>query len=458
MADICIYVQKGYALKTYKKESYNVRWFPGMELIRDVLERAGYEVDYAGESTVHKYKIVLLSITSSIDWYSFIAERVRWQKGNYVVIVGGAGNLNVRPVLPFVDISVFGRGEDLVVDLVRETLAGNKFDHSAVCYSAEFSIKNRYEIAQATRLYPFEYRLANGNKFREGAIGCKRKCLFCGYTWQREYRGDVVENYGVQPADERTIFDFDLDHPETWLEGCKSRYFIVGVDGMSERLRKMVNKPITREMLIKFVRGAVEISAELFRLKLYNIIGLPSESDSDWQEYFDTIVEADQTGIDYPGKVRLVIETVATQFKPIPASPAAIWPAYYFEYRDYHKKFKITQSPYKHKIYDGKGVRLLFMQSVESLPVHTLQMLMNRGIEKDTDIIRGIATNKAFWNANAKKRRATLEKYLDIDRLFRAYTWEDLPTRYLKSYVPNRGFAKLSDRSRFYNDGSTQVA
>jgi len=28
-----------------------------------------------------------------------------------------------------------------------------------------------------------------------------------------------------------------------------------------------------------------------------------------------------------------------------------------------------------------------------------------------------------------------LERYLDVARLFRGYTWADLPTRYLRSYT-----------------------
>ena len=33
------------------------------------------------------------------------------------------------------------------------------------------------------------------------------------------------------------------------------------------------------------------------------------------------------------------------------------------------------------------------------------------------------------------RRVAMLERYLDVPRLFRRYTWRDLPTRHLRSYT-----------------------
>lgn len=61
---ICAYVQESYAKKTYKNECLDTRQFVGLRMVIDSLERAGYEVEYAGIATVHEYDIVLVSITA----------------------------------------------------------------------------------------------------------------------------------------------------------------------------------------------------------------------------------------------------------------------------------------------------------------------------------------------------------------------------------------------------------
>lgn len=87
---ICAYVQEAYAKANYKNECMDARQFVGLRVIIDCLNRAGYEVDYAGIATVHQYDVVLVSLTSDCDWWSYIAERQRWRKGDYKVLIGGA--------------------------------------------------------------------------------------------------------------------------------------------------------------------------------------------------------------------------------------------------------------------------------------------------------------------------------------------------------------------------------
>lgn len=76
---ICAYVQEAYAKANYKNECMDARQFVGLRVIIDCLNRAGYEVDYAGIATVHQYDVVLVSLTSDCDWWSYIAERQRWR-------------------------------------------------------------------------------------------------------------------------------------------------------------------------------------------------------------------------------------------------------------------------------------------------------------------------------------------------------------------------------------------
>lgn len=170
---ICAYVQETYAKQNYRNECLDTRQFVGLRVIIDVLERAGYNVDYAGIATVHNYDFVLVSLTSDCDWWTYISERLRWRKGNYKVIVGGAGLLHITPFLPFGDIFIWGRGEDVIADII----GGKELPQSAT-ETQTFNENGVYYVAQAKRPYPYPIKLYDNRFFSEAAIGCNHKCLF----------------------------------------------------------------------------------------------------------------------------------------------------------------------------------------------------------------------------------------------------------------------------------------
>jgi len=99
MLKIANYVHTKHAKENYKNECFNSRSFAGLLMISDALERSGYSINFASKNTVDQYDIILVSITSDCDWWAYISERLLWPKGNYKVIIGGAGVLNVRPFL-----------------------------------------------------------------------------------------------------------------------------------------------------------------------------------------------------------------------------------------------------------------------------------------------------------------------------------------------------------------------
>jgi hypothetical protein len=50
-AEVAVYVQSKYAKPAYAVESYNVRAWPGLEMIYHSLRQAGLEVDYCSSAT-----------------------------------------------------------------------------------------------------------------------------------------------------------------------------------------------------------------------------------------------------------------------------------------------------------------------------------------------------------------------------------------------------------------------
>jgi len=429
---IARYVQDGYAKPAYATESFDIRAWPGLSMVVDALQLAGYEVGYCGEATAHLHRIILVSITAGCDWWSFIAERERWQPGNYTVIVGGAGCLNVRPFLRWFDVAVFGRAEDLIVPLVRETLAGHRLDHPSVCYADTFDVGRIYRIAQADRPWSHAVRLESGKLWSERAVGCQRKCLFCGYTWHRRNIGGVQSESGAadamwnRPDDEVTIFDLDLARPQTW-----PRFSIIGMDGMSERLRRVINKPITREMLRGLFAGLCD-RTDQHKVKIYNIVGYPGETRDDWREFLDDLRTVDASVA--PGKQwKLVVHS--TPFRPMPTTPAACWPMSLVEHRgQIAATLKSVNNPGQ-VFYQGNRFWAVESFCTDSLPTVALDAVVLRGTEADAENVGRIARTRKFWGARSADRLATLARCFDLDRLFGEFTAETLPTRYLRSYA-----------------------
>ena len=439
-AEVAVYVQSKYAKPAYTVESYNVRAWPGLEMVCHALRQAGIEVDYCSSATAGRYKVVLVSITSGCDWYPFVGERLRWPvTARPTVIAGGAGLLNVRPFLRWCDIFCLGRAEEYIVPLVRSALAGEKLEHPSIIYGADFDLGKTYYIDAGTGLYPHAVPLANGKTWRESAYGCQRKCMFCAYTWHRRHIGGLQNEAGAGDvlwggSAEKTIFELDLARPETW---GLPKLRIVGLDGFSERLRRMVNKPITRDMLRGFFRGLAAAKVAPNHMKIYNIVGYPTETEADWFEFLEDLTAADEgwTKID----PQWGIEVHSTPFRPMPATPGACWPMSPVNFRGRIVK---VLSQGKHREYKGifyRGNRFWAAESrgTESLPTVILDALALRGVEDDSETIVRLAGSTKFRNASMAHKTAMLERHVDIARLFAGYTWDTLPTRYLASYIPN---------------------
>ena len=74
-----------------------------------------------------------------------------------------------------------------------------------------------------------------------------------------------------------------------------------------------------------------------------------------------------------------------------------------------------------------------------------LEALILRGEERDQEIVAKLASSPQFWGQSNKGRLKTLEKNVDISRLFQAHTWETVPSRYLTGYLPLERVARLGE-------------
>lgn len=204
------------------------------------------------------------------------------------------------------------------------------------------------------------------------------------------------------------------------------------IDGMSERLRCMVGKEITREIMLEFLDAMLRYQGKAHQLKLYNIIGYPTETEEDWMEFLDTLRLADERAPVRAQQWSIVLHS--TPFRAMPATPMACAP---MSYRNYRGEVGRTLGAglRGNLIYQGRSLWSVEGMGTDSLPTVILSAICHRGEEGDTEAIVRLARSKRFWSASAAVKQATLERYFDVGRLFGPFTAETLPSRYLRSYA-----------------------
>jgi radical SAM superfamily enzyme YgiQ (UPF0313 family) len=428
VAKVAMYVQTEYAKKTYSVESYNVRMFPGSEMVIHELVKNGIRVDYCSSANVEKYKVVLVSITSQCDWLSFCSERITWKKGEYKVIIGGFGVLNYKPFVSLADYFYFGRSENDIHMCVNELLESGEMQQRQHIVDVK-SIKSQYFIRQALTPYQDEYVLSNGEKFCESVIGCQRKCLFCSYTWHRKFTGGLQKDSGVFRGDsEKTMFEIIAgDH--TNLSALR----MVGLDGISQRIRYNANKRISNDDVVSFFKVMNEKSKP-HHVKFYNICGYWDENDEDYKDFAEVIKEIDMT----INTGKWCIELHSTPFRPMPATPLSHKPTQYYNFRKNISKKLRKHTGYMSDnsvFYNGKNIFALETMGTESLSTVIIDMIVLRGCENDGENFKKLASTKKFNTLDTTGKIKTLEKYFDVNKLFGMYDNGTLPTEYLKSYV-----------------------
>tara|TARA_Y100000310_G_scaffold219666_1_gene221061 strand:- start:1545 stop:2930 length:1386 start_codon:yes stop_codon:yes gene_type:complete len=434
---IAIYVPQRYTKGDYKRDSFHTRLHRGIHIVKDALERAGREVEYCSMATAHRYAIVLVSMTDGIDWFPFIEERRQWVESSTVVVVGGAGLLNVRPFLQWFDIGVFGRAEGIIAPLVDAIYKGEEFDHPSVCYSETFDPSDDFEVSQSSVPYPHSVQLMPSPANRrdtgkegwvEAPLGCKRKCWFCAYTWHRKPLAGVDDpSYATGEDTEATMLDLD---PATAASWPHIRH--VGLDGLSQRLRFAMNKRITRAMFWAWFGGLAASGKKPHQVKLYNVVGIPSEDTDEWFEHLDDLARIDSALPDADPAWSIVLQS--TPFMPMPATPAAVWPMSKRNYRGLVSRTLQKPGMPGNTYFQGRALWAVESSGTESLATAMVRALTLRGVEEDADLVERIAVSRRFWTGRMQARAANMERHGDMDRLFRAYTWDDLPTRYLKTY------------------------
>jgi len=326
------------------------------------------------------FDVVCLSMTSSFDYYNFLAAVGRlpsWQPGRrkFKVIAGGAGLNNAVPLHRYVDYAGYGRAEGFVVELIADALAGRPTKSPHVLNLPEL---RPVTFAQANCLYehPVTVPAVNKKTWRERNIGCHRNCFFCFYRHSRkfishtgtyEYSAQDGPSGGMQV--ELTMHDVIAQYDGQWPR------LLTAADGYSERLRFAFNKRITRDMIGAVGRHLAEVwtrtrgltPEKRLRCMVYNIGNYPTETDADRDELPLDLVNAAPEG-----RVTYVIHT--TPFRPSPITPSAYLPCNLFPS---HRR-----DPGESKLLAKEGNTQVYVSATQESP---LSQLMSVFIERATD-------------------------------------------------------------------------
>ena len=408
-----------------KNNSFEGNYNIGANVIIDVLKRNNIECDFCTVDTADKYKIVLVSFTSDFDCISFyqsVALLPTWQptKRSFCVIGGGEGMQNPTVIRNYVDYGVFGRAENIIVDLVDCVLGGKLFEHESVMNLPEL---HDVKVAQARDLYPYEIKLGGEKKktWNESFIGCPNKCLFCHYSWSRKWIGGDTYHQGDLTLRRSSEILWKDIQAITSKEGRIRS----AIDGSSERLRMAYGKKITNKEVIDGIDHLGSFDG-ITVLMVYNISNMPHETQKDRDELYGIVKQANP-------KNRVIVVFQSTPFRASLLTPLMFAPV---------RLFPCTSDLRAQAIYDSDNLRVMHSFSNEGAYSQLQTMIVNRATPETDKLFHTICFHPKMRNGTARKRVKRLESSFDLSQYLKEYGVEEKhPAWFLSSYA-SRGILK----------------
>ena len=406
------------------------------------LRRAGIDVGFCTIDTADEFDVVCISLTSSFDVLSLCRHlrfNKKWRRGvrKFRVICGGAGLKNPFPLIEYVDRFWFGRCDTEAVQWVTD----KDFQHPSIM---DWDNPRECVVNQATCLFPDEVQTGK-ERWREEFIGCPNKCGFCFYSWTHR-NIQQGEHYMLQfnPAQmEIDLKNWDILTPETIRP-----HVMVGLDGVSGRIRLAINKRITDAMLLELLerhnRAVYDKVGEnkTYKLQLYNITGYETETMSDFAALSDTLRAAARTA---KAKVHCVIHT--TPLGPEPLTPLA-WSA-----APFRTPFDVLRGQ---NIVQAKNFEAYHNRFNASDWQQFTQLVLVRYSDKYAPLLDNILFNPKLKKLKNTEKLSFVEHHFDIGDLLREYDTEERlphwPMAY--AYTPIEKLKKIrkSIRRRLYAD------
>lgn len=308
------------------------------------------------------------------------------------IIVGGFNTFNPVPFRTYADAVVCGDGEEIITAV----LAGS--DPGSTWHTVRPLRAFCHETNDIARI--------------ELARGCKYRCRFCAVAHLKPYRETPIEEidralrytrlkrvslFAPEPtmhsADKeitelchrlgkmRVDSDVRLDH----LSKRGDSVSRVGIEGLSERLRKSVNKPYSNHRIIRSVKETIGQGRK--GLFMYMILDLPGECDEDWQEFRGLLSEIGRL----PGAGGFLLKPSPSVFMPSPHTPMEYEEIHWD--RDYSEKWKAFFGRGEDRQWD---VMMAERSRVFSPAMRVLSMLSTRAGDEFAEIEAELTRTKTI--------------------------------------------------------------
>lgn len=247
--------------------------------------------------------IILFSILSPKEHPRLKTSIKKYWNGKAKLILGGAGCYSPAVFENFVDLICVGEGSDFMDVLLTK-------GYEAAKELPEVWIKGETRKVIPNENFPWEVPPLNcpdGTVRLFGSRGCKMRCYFCQTSFTSPYRvnpnSDVLQRQVDEFEKKKIKFAIvSNDAADVTVRINKKQEFIsgtfknlkrmkidktvtktirVGVEGVSERLRKSLGKPVNNEELLKLTHNAIENGVSV---RWCFIVGLPGEEKKDYEE------------------------------------------------------------------------------------------------------------------------------------------------------------------------------
>ncbi|GAH44339.1 unnamed protein product, partial [marine sediment metagenome] len=212
------------------------------------------------------------------------------------IVIGGFGVINIKLIVPYIDVAVFGRAEGQI----NEILAGMR-------YSNVWRKENDPEVLGQYIIRQPRY-LVKG----ELSVGCRNKCTYCQYTHIR------------RSIDKSVKYDPGMLVQETDWQGLivtKAGRYNTAWDGWSDETRQKVHKPVTDKIIEKKLMEIDTLNIKkTISIKIFMIVGYPWETmDTVAEDINQTAVMLKRIDNQTNGKINLSF--LCTPYSPAPMTP-----------------------------------------------------------------------------------------------------------------------------------------
>lgn len=372
-----------------------------------------------------------------------------------ILIAGGPGSANPKPLAPFFDAFILGDGEDVLLEVLETIdrcknregldkeatrLALAKLEGVYVPGVSRYARKRIVDISQQqvelAPLIPY-IQTVHDRVTIEARRGCDRMCRFCQPCFinlpVREQKIETIRDQALKEI-EKTGYEecsllslsiadysqlkplihevanalnekgvslslpsqradrFDVEVAEAVQQVRKSTLTFAPEAG-TERLRTVVNKNLTEKEILNAVMSAYKSGWN--KIKLYFILGLPTETDADLVGIADLVHKIQTLCAAIPReeaksrKKHLDINITFSNFVPKPHTPFQWFPQ--DSMAELNRKRELLRQLFK----SFRGIKLNFTDP----EISKLEALISKGDERMADIIEAAYRKGAYLDA-----------------------------------------------------------